>query len=259
MTVSAPPQKPHQRIGAISNAHAGREFERAAQRFLGGLGLHLEPNLSVPIGHEQKKGHRFDLGSSAPPVLVECKSYSWTETGKSPSAKLRSLNEAMLHFILAPAEYRKLLVMQKTTHMGRSESLGTYYVRTQGHLIPPDVEVWELDTETMEGVLLPVGRPSKTKAASLPTPTRSNDLPTTEDFANAIHARLRQAELRGQDHLDINSGDLHRSLGGYPGPQAAMPSCCNAMYAEQRATDRIIDQPPKGKGASLTIRYKLPR
>lgn len=261
MTVSPPTHKPHQRIGAISNAHAGREFEEAARRFLSGLGMHLQPNYSVPVGHDQKKGHRFDLGSSAPPVLVECKSYSWTETGRSPSAKLRSLNEAMLHFMLAPPDYRKLLIMEKTQHIGRRESLGTYYVRTQGHLIPSDVEVWELDPETMEGLLLPVGVAPEPKAAARPSrsKTGTNNMPKTEHFANAIRARLRGAELRGEDHLDINSGELHRSLGGYPGPGAAMPSCCNALYAEQSGEDRIISQPPKGKGASLTIRYKLPR
>lgn len=255
------PPKPHQRIGAISNAHAGREFERAAQHFLGDLGVHLEPNYSVLVGHEHKKAHRFDLGSSAPAVLVECKSYCWTETGRSPSAKLRSLNEAMLHFMLAPAGYRKLLVMQKSHRTGGRETLGTYYVRTQGHLIPPDVEIWELDAETMEGWQLPVGsmpRPDKC-ALTLANFGGANDMPTTQDFADAIRTRLRQAELRNADHLDINSGDLHRSLGGYPGPKAAMPSCCNAMYAEQRSTDQIIAQPPKGKGASLTIRYQLPR
>ena len=259
--MSDPPQKPHQRIGAISNAHAGRDFERSVQVFLGHQGVHLEPNYSVPVGHAFKKGHRFDLGSAVPPILVECKSYGWTETGNSPSAKLRSLNEAMLHFILAPADFRKLLVMQKTHHAERHESLGSYYVRTQGHLIPPDVEVWELDPETMEGLRLPVGAmPRSDKAAPVSSYSEGpNDMPTTQDFTDAIRARLRLAELRDEDHLDINSGELHRSLGGYPGPKAAMPSCCNAMYAEQRATDAIISQPPKGKGASLTIRYKLPR
>lgn len=38
-----------------------------------------------------------------------------------------------------------------------------------------------------------------------------------------------------------------------------MPSCCQAMYHEQRADDEIISRPPKGKGATLTIRYRLPR
>lgn len=254
-------QKPFQRIGSISNAHVGRDFERSVQAFLGQQGVQLEPNFSVAVGHVIKKGHRFDLGSAVPPVIVECKSYGWTETGNSPSAKLRSLNEAMLYFLLAPAGYRKVLVMQKTHHTDRRESLGTYYVRTQGHLIPPDVEVWELDIETMEGLLLPVGS-TQTPDKTVPQPvdrSGANNMSTTQDFIDAIRARLRQAELRDAGHLDINSGELHRSLGGYPGPKAAMPSCCNALYAEQRATDTIISQPPKGKGASLTIRYRLPR
>jgi hypothetical protein len=38
-----------------------------------------------------------------------------------------------------------------------------------------------------------------------------------------------------------------------------MPSCCEAMYAEKRTGDVIIARPPEGMGASLTIRYKLPR
>lgn len=84
-------------------------------------------------------------------------------------------------------------------------------------------------------------------------------MPSTDDFRQAIRKTIREAERRGASHIDINSGEIHRALGGYPGPGAAMPSCCNAMYAEQRATDNILSQPPKGKGASLTIRYKLPR
>jgi hypothetical protein len=31
------------------------------------------------------------------------------------------------------------------------------------------------------------------------------------------------------------------------------------MYDEQKAGDEVISRPPKGKGASLTIRYRLPR
>ncbi|MBX9829559.1 MAG: hypothetical protein K2Y27_31785 [Xanthobacteraceae bacterium] len=84
-------------------------------------------------------------------------------------------------------------------------------------------------------------------------------MPTKEEFARAIGARLRDAELRGADNLDLNSGQLHRDLGGYPGPGHQMPSCCDALYSVQRAGDTILTRPPKGKGASLTIRYKLPR
>jgi hypothetical protein len=37
-TVDDPPYKPHQRIGVISNAHAGRDFECSVQAFLSGQG-----------------------------------------------------------------------------------------------------------------------------------------------------------------------------------------------------------------------------
>lgn len=143
--------KPHQRIGAISNAHAGRDFEDAVQRYFMEQGLRLQRDFAVEIGHAFKKRHRFDLGSTDAAVLVECKSYAWTVTGKSPSAKIRSLNEAMLHFMLAPAGYRKLLVMLKSERLSGGESLASYYARTQGHLIPPDVEVWQFDPATDSG------------------------------------------------------------------------------------------------------------
>lgn len=84
-------------------------------------------------------------------------------------------------------------------------------------------------------------------------------MPSTEDFIDALRAKLREAETRGQRFVDVNAGQLHRSIGGYPGPSHRMPACCGAMYAEQGAADTIIDAPLRGKGASLTIRYILPR
>jgi hypothetical protein len=61
-----------QRVGAISNTHAGREFEEAARLFWAATGVLLEPSFAVPVGHSVKKLHRFDLGSDDPPILVEC-------------------------------------------------------------------------------------------------------------------------------------------------------------------------------------------
>lgn len=84
-------------------------------------------------------------------------------------------------------------------------------------------------------------------------------MPTKEKFRSALRAQLREAELRGDSYHEVNSGQLHRDLGGYPGPNHQMPSCCDALYDEQRTGDTIIARPPKGKGASLTVRYKLPR
>lgn len=132
-----------QRLGAISNAHAGRDFEQAVQNFLATNGLNVGASFPVPIGHQRLKSHRFDLGSADPPVVVECKSYTWTSGGNSPSAKLRSLNEAMLIFSVTPSAYRKILVMLR--HLRGELSLAAHYIHSQGHLIPAGVEIWEYD------------------------------------------------------------------------------------------------------------------
>jgi hypothetical protein len=82
---------------------------------------------------------------------------------------------------------------------------------------------------------------------------------TIEDFRSELKAQLRRAEGRGVSHVEINAGELHRQMGGYPGPKHRMPVCCEAMYGEKRAGDEVVSAPLKGKGAKLTIRYKLPR
>jgi hypothetical protein len=134
-----------QRIGAISNTHVGREFEVAAQLFFNETGVSLRLGFSVPVGFRVTRPHKFDLGSEEPAILVECKSYTWTEGGNSPSAKIRALNEVMLLFSAAPARYRKILFLLKD--MRRDLSLAVQYIRTQGHLIGNGVEIWEFDLE----------------------------------------------------------------------------------------------------------------
>jgi len=76
-----------QRIGAISNAHAGADF--------------------VLLGaHNRKKHRRFDLGCGAGrPTLIECKSHKWAAGNNIPSAKLTVWNESMHYFHLAPDTY----------------------------------------------------------------------------------------------------------------------------------------------------------
>src|SRR5258708_39592121 len=109
-----------QRIGAISNAHVGREFEKAAKVFFAQTGVSLQLGFGILIGSELTRSHKFDLGSEEPPILVECKSYTWTTGGNSPSAKIRGLNEVMLHFSVAPSRYRKILFLLK--HMRGNQS-----------------------------------------------------------------------------------------------------------------------------------------
>ena len=82
---------------------------------------------------------------------------------------------------------------------------------------------------------------------------------TSADFRSELRAQLAHAEGRGAPYVDVNSGELHRKVGGYPGNNHSMPVCCEVMYAEMSSDDEVVNAPPKGKGASLTIRYRLPR
>ncbi len=140
----------HQRIGAISNAHAGREFEReASEYFLRAESLTLTSGFTVDIGvGTDKKAHGFDLGRENPPVLVECKSHNWTETGNMPSAKVTVWNEAMYFFHLAPPHFRKVLFVLRAEHSSRKETLAEYYVRLYSHLIPKGVSIVEYDSKS---------------------------------------------------------------------------------------------------------------
>ncbi len=84
-------------------------------------------------------------------------------------------------------------------------------------------------------------------------------IPTIEDFRYLLRKGLRDVELGGQSAAEINSGELHREVGGYPGTNHRMRTCCEAITTEMKTGDRIIQSPPKGHGASLTVRFVLPR
>ena len=137
-----------QRIGSISNAQAGNDFELVAQQHFASQGISLNRNYVVLIGiADMKKAHKFDLGSDDPKIIVECKSHTWTARGNNPSAKVSVWNEVMFYFMLAPKYYRKILFVLKSDTEKKKETLANYYIRTNPHLIPPGVEIWEFDPE----------------------------------------------------------------------------------------------------------------
>lgn len=82
---------------------------------------------------------------------------------------------------------------------------------------------------------------------------------TADSFRTALHGLLEEAEQLGFVAVDVNSGNLHRRVGGYPSQNHRMPVCCGVMYAEMRGGDTIVSQPNSGKGSSVTIRYVIPR
>lgn len=110
------------------------------------MGCSVKPEYSIEIGlpNRPSRAHKFDFGNET--TLVECKDYDWTKGGNNPSAKISALNESMLHFIAAPSSFRKMLFLAETERR-RSDTLAEYYVRQKDHLIPDDVEIWELSSD----------------------------------------------------------------------------------------------------------------
>jgi hypothetical protein len=140
--------KPFQRIGSVSNAHVGADFERIALEFFAKCGITLSRNFGVDLGLSKKKIHCFDLGNGEAKTIVECKSHRWTTGARVPSAKMTVWNEAMYYFHLAPNDYRKILFVLHDKRDKVGESLLAFYKRTYAHLIPDGVEFMEWDDTT---------------------------------------------------------------------------------------------------------------
>ena len=85
-------------------------------------------------------------------------------------------------------------------------------------------------------------------------------IPEKADFEKALNAWFREAEQEENPFVDIRADELHARVGDYPGPFHRMATCCEVMYENYHpAVDKIMQFPPKGKGASMEIRYALPR
>jgi hypothetical protein len=78
-----------------------------------------------------------------------------------------------------------------------------------------------------------------------------------DHFRQGLLAQMARASIGGRIDLLINSGELYRALGGYPGSDHGMPSCCDAMQAEMKLGDTMLLDRTSGVG--MTVRYLLPR
>lgn len=117
------------------NPKIGASFQEAVQQFFSnkyGPGFELEQKL--PIG-SPPKDHKFDIVNFDKRIVVECKRFTWTETGNVPSAKIRTLNEAVLYLRLLQGNYEKFIVMYNAHHPKKRESLADYYYRMNNHLL----------------------------------------------------------------------------------------------------------------------------
>jgi len=99
-------------------------------------------------------------------------------------------------------------------------------------------------------------------AAPLPTQTERapGRAPGKTGFEAALAEVFTEAESAGKPYVDVEAGELHCRVGGYPGQNHRMPVCCGVMRKAMRPGDKVLPGgPPKGSGPKLTIRYLLPR
>lgn len=102
----------------------------------------------IPIG-DPAKDHRFDIVSADETMAIECKCYTWTETGNVPSAKMGFTNEAAFYLSFLPDSYEKYIVMAYSWHNKREKTLAEYYHETYRHLLH-NIIVAEFNSDTDE-------------------------------------------------------------------------------------------------------------
>ena len=117
------------------------------------LNTSLKPEVKISIGDPQIE-HAFDLANENKSIVIECKNYTWTKAGNVPSAKVSTINEAVLYFSFLDANVRKILCLKNSVHPKRQETLAEYYVRTYGHLLR-DITVYEIDGDKKLKMLFP--------------------------------------------------------------------------------------------------------
>ncbi len=83
--------------------------------------------------------------------------------------------------------------------------------------------------------------------------------PRRQDFEAELQRRLTAAAAAGQSSVRVNSGELHTSIGGYPGQNHRMPLRCEVMKDAMRAGDVVLQSPPSAQGATLVVQSGLPR
>lgn len=114
--------------------------------FLEHYGAGFEMETKIPIGNPEKD-HKFDIVNLKRRIVIECKRYTWTAKGNVPSAKTGFTNEAAFYLSFLPDNYVKYIIMLRSYHQKRNETLAEYYFRTYRHLLD-GVIVAEFDSES---------------------------------------------------------------------------------------------------------------
>ena len=129
------------------NPKVGKAFQISVKGwFERNLHRHFGIEKKIAIGSPAKL-HSFDVADELGQIVVECKCYTWTETGNVPSAKMGFVNEAAFYLSFLNSSVDRSIVMAKSTHPKRTETLAEYYFRTNRHLLG-NTKILEYDTAT---------------------------------------------------------------------------------------------------------------
>ena len=129
------------------NPKVGKTFQILVKDwFERNLHRHFDIEKKIAIGRPAKL-HSFDIADELGQIVVECKCYTWTETGNVPSAKMGFVNEAAFYLSFLNSSVDRTIVMAKSTHPKRTETLAEYYFRTNRHLLG-DIKILEYDVPT---------------------------------------------------------------------------------------------------------------
>ena len=87
------------------NPGVGSAFQKAvARQFEQHYDKEFILEMKIAIG-QPAKDHKFDIVNPEKHIVIECKRYTWTETGNVPSAKMGFTNEAAFYLSFLPDTY----------------------------------------------------------------------------------------------------------------------------------------------------------
>ncbi len=134
-------------IKNFNNYQESVAFEKQCQKIVTDhFRVPFERQVRIKIG-DPPKAHKFNLVSHQRGTIIECKNYQWRKNGDPPNGKITELKSVVLYSLFVEFQCEKIIMMAKSTHPKRNETLAEYFVRLHGHLLH-DTEVWEVDKET---------------------------------------------------------------------------------------------------------------
>ncbi|GGL91431.1 hypothetical protein GCM10011534_11990 [Pseudooceanicola nanhaiensis] len=103
------------------------------------------------------------------------------------------------------------------------------------------------------------GRPKRDEACALLDAPSLRRVPTKSDISRVLRGMFRDAEVRGQRHIDVVASKLEQAADGNGGQEYRLPLCFDAMIEELWTDDEVLHWPPSVAAAELVIRFRLPR